>query len=145
VAIYCEAAVIVCDFARGEIKSFDIGDATCAVDDALGFRRMPGTIMSEDHTERSVGLLDPPYGDIGLEADSDAFALGSKPCHSVSVHRRQELRQGFKYGDLHPGARKDVAKFERDDATPDKNRGSRQPAVAQDIVRGDHVLGTRNG
>ena len=57
-AIQRDAAVGVLDITRGQIERIDIGDAPGAVDDAIGFGRVFGAVMGEDHPQPAVRRLD---------------------------------------------------------------------------------------
>ena len=139
-----DAAIGVFDIAGGQIQRVDIGDAAGAVDDAIGLGRLFGAVMGEDHPQPAVGRLDPLDADPGLDANADAFALGLDTRDRVGIHRRQQLRQRFEDRDFRAGARIDVAEFERDHAAADEDHRARQLALAQHLVRGDHVLGAGN-
>ena len=111
-AVDRHAAVGVNDLARGEIERIDIGDAAGAVDDAVGFGRVFDAVVNEHDAQPAVRPLDPLDADGGLDADSDAFALGLKPRDGVGIHRRQQLRQRFEDRDVAAGAGIDMAEFQ---------------------------------
>ena len=88
-AIDRDTAVGVLDVASGEIERIDIGDAARAVDDPVDFGRVFGTPVSKDHAQAAVRRLDALDADTGLDADTNAFALGLEAGDRVGIHRRQ--------------------------------------------------------
>ncbi len=144
IAVDADPAVGMFNISSRQIQRVDICDTARAIDDAAGFQRMLGTFMHEDHAQPPVGGLDALDGDGGFDPNADPFALGRKMRDRISVHRGQELRQGLEDGDASTGARIDMAEFERDHAAADEDHRRRQSALAQHLVGGDHVLGTRD-
>src|SRR5216683_2499834 len=114
IAVDADAAVGLFDVSGRQTQRIDVGDTASAVEDAIGFRRLLGTFMHEDHAQPPLGGLDALDADPGFDPDADPFALGRKMRHRLGVHRGQELRKGLEDGDAGTGARIDMTKFERD-------------------------------
>src|SRR5258708_15709011 len=93
-AVDADAAIGMIDISGRQIQRVDIGDTAGAVDDAIGFRRMLGTPMHEDHTQPSIGGPDALYADPGLVPNARPFALGRQLPPRLGVPRGAEFLEG---------------------------------------------------
>jgi hypothetical protein len=75
-AIDRDVAIGVLDLARGEIKRIDIGDASRAVNNAVGLGRVLGALVGEDDAQPAVRLFNSLDADGCPEPDSNPLALG---------------------------------------------------------------------
>ena len=58
-AIHRHAAIGMLDIARGKIERIDVGDASGAIDDAVGLCGVLDAFVDEDHAQAAIGRLDP--------------------------------------------------------------------------------------
>src|SRR5947207_5920338 len=136
--------VLVADPGRVKREAVDIGDPPGAVDDARGGDAPLGAGLGENHIVPAPGPLDAGDLDPGVDRDPEAFGLGAQLRGGIRIDRRQQVRQNFEDRHLAAGAGVDVAEFEGDDAAADEHDIARQRRIAEDIVRGDQMLGARD-
>ena len=88
-AVHRDAAIGVIDISCDQIQRINVGHAPRAVDDAIGFGRMFGAVVGEDHPQPAIRGLNPFHAYIGHDANSDTFALGLDARDGICVHGGQ--------------------------------------------------------
>src|SRR5262249_19001139 len=117
------------DAGRREIESVHIGNAPGAIHDAVG-RDVDVCRRARMHAEAVAPPVDSLDFDLGLYLDSDTLAFGPDVLNSVCAHGRQQSWQHFRDRDLGAGARINMPKLQRDDASVDENHLAWQIALA---------------
>jgi hypothetical protein len=135
----------VLDLTVAEAERIDIRDTTRTIDDPVRFGCLFDATVSKDNVEPFADFLNSLDPNTCPDLQADALALRLKSTYRISVHRRQELRQRLQDRDRAAGSRIDMAELERDHAAADEDHGVGTLALAQHVVRGDHVLGAGNG
>jgi len=129
------------DIAGRKLEAVDVGDAPGAVDYSVRLDRAPGPALFIDHAEPIPCPLNPLDCDRSVNRDPDPLSLPAYLRDRIRVHIVEQPRQRLEDRDFGARAGVGVAKLESDHSAADKHHLSRQSALAQHIVGGDHHFG----